>query len=90
MDVYCIRHTSVDIKEGICYGQSDIKLKNTYITEKNEVQKKLNALEFDIILSSPLYRCRKLSMDIFPSNEIIFDSRLMEINFGNWEILTHY
>ncbi|MBR4088169.1 MAG: alpha-ribazole phosphatase, partial [Bacteroidales bacterium] len=27
MDVYLVRHTSVDVPGGVCYGQSDVPLK---------------------------------------------------------------
>ncbi len=88
MKIYCVRHTRVDIPEGVCYGQSDIGLKDTYGQEKAKILLSLNGLEFDKIYSSPLFRCRKLAEDLFPANKIIFDDRLKELDFGDWELKT--
>src|SRR5690606_12351454 len=35
--------------------------------------------------SSPLKRCKKLALAIAGSN-VIYDDRLMELNFGDWEL----
>ena len=33
MEVILIRHTSVDVPPGMCYGQTDVPLKPTFETE---------------------------------------------------------
>ena len=85
MEIYLIRHTTPDIQKGICYGQADIPLAATYAAEKKDI---LDALRTDLtsvkIYSSPLQRCRKLAEDLF--DEVEIDDRLMELNFGDWEL----
>ena len=85
MNLFLIRHTKVAINTGICYGQSDIELADTFIDEAKEIKVKLSNIKFDKIFSSPLSRCKKLSEYLFNS-EIIYDNRLMELNFGDWEL----
>ena len=85
MSLYLLRHTNVHISTGICYGQTDIKLASTYENEMLEVLHKLADKSFDEIYSSPLIRCTKLASDIANGKPIIIDSRLQELNFGQWE-----
>jgi len=85
MKITLIRHTKVAVKKGICYGQSDVDLANSFETEKRALQTKIKPNEFDIIYSSPLNRCKKLANTLFSNKEIIYDDRLMELNFGDWE-----
>ncbi len=85
MNLYLIRHTRVDVKPGVCYGQSDVKLSETFLTEAETVKKNITGISFDKVYSSPLSRCKKLSKYLFDS-PISFDDRLMEMNFGDWEL----
>lgn len=85
MDIILIRHTKVAAKEGICYGHTDIELAPSFEKEKKSIQKKLAHNKFNVVYSSPLSRCKKLAQAIFPGLEIIYDERLKELNFGNWE-----
>ncbi|MDX8341076.1 alpha-ribazole phosphatase [Draconibacterium sp. IB214405] len=86
MKFYAIRHTSVDVKPGICYGQTDVDVAVTYEEEQKRLAKELEPINFEKIWSSPLLRCRKLAESLFPNEEIHFDSRLKELNFGDWEM----
>lgn len=82
MELYLIRHTETVCDKGICYGQADVDIREPYLTIFEEIKKQLPS---DVIVySSPLLRCKKMAE--FISNEIIFDERLMEMNFGNWEL----
>ena len=85
MNITLIRHTKVAIEKGICYGQSDIELANSFEEEKAVIQNNVKNDEFDIIYSSPLKRCKMLAINLFLNQEIIYDNRLMELNFGYWE-----
>ena len=85
MNITLIRHTEVSIEKGICYGQSDIELANSFEKEKIVIQNKLKPDVFDITYSSPLKRCKKLAKALFADKEIVYDNRLMELNFGDWE-----
>ena len=85
MNLYLIRHTKVDINPDICYGQSDVELADSFLEEAEIIQKQLHGKQYDKVFSSPLSRCRKLSEYLFKS-EIKYDNRLMELNFGDWEL----
>lgn len=82
MEIYLIRHTETVAPKGICYGQADVDIKEPYLEIFQEIKAQLptNA----IVYSSPLLRCKKMAE--FFSDTIIFDKRLMEMNFGNWEL----
>ena len=86
MKLVTIRHTRVSIPPGICYGQSDVSLADSYFEEKKIIREQLEDFRFDQIFSSPLSRCRQLAEDLFPDQEIVFDHRLKELNFGQWEL----
>jgi alpha-ribazole phosphatase len=83
MEIYLIRHTTPDIEKGICYGQSDIPLKDTFSIEANNILKSIPK-NFDKVYSSPLQRCTQLANYI--DENITIDTRLMELNFGSWEL----
>ncbi|MEM1134616.1 MAG: alpha-ribazole phosphatase [Bacteroidota bacterium] len=83
MEVYVIRHTKVAVKKGICYGQSEVPLADTFLEEVNIFQQVLPP-EFDKIYSSPLQRCVQLA-NTLNLKEVITDTRLKEMHFGTWE-----
>ncbi len=86
--IYLLRHTRPKIEAGICYGVSDLELDpDSCSMEIAQTVEKLKELSFAKIYSSPLKRCRQLAEAICSAkDEIIFDSRLMEMNFGDWEM----
>jgi alpha-ribazole phosphatase len=87
MEVYLVRHTETVCEKGICYGQSDVGIREPYDAVFESI---LNQLPQDAILySSPLQRCVILAKHILENTKIdsiIEDSRLMEMNFGDWEL----
>lgn len=85
MVVYLIRHTSVDVPQGVCYGQTDVPLKPTFEVEATQVTANLQGVSFDKVYTSPLTRCVRLATFCgYPDAER--DNRLKEINFGDWEM----
>lgn len=84
MEIYLIRHTKVAVEKGVCYGQKDVDLAESYPQELEVVREKLKDIEFDVIYTSPLKRAKKLANDIY-GDKVIADDRLMELNFGDWE-----
>ena len=85
MKVTFIRHTSVAVESGICYGNSNVDVSNTFEIEAKIVKAKLDKKQFDAVYSSPLQRCTKLANFCgYPSPRL--DSRLKELNFGAWEM----
>jgi len=86
MEIYLIRHTRVAPHSSICYGISDVDLAETFPDEAELVRGKLpEDLAPYIFYSSPLNRCRLLADSLSLSNYNI-DERLIEFNFGNWEL----
>ena len=89
MQLYLIRHTTPDIATGICYGQSDIDVAASFQEEFELLRSKLPVEANTAIYSSPLQRCLKLAnrvADELNCAEIKLDPRLMELNFGEWEM----
>ena len=86
MEVILIRHTSVDVPPGVCYGQTDVPLKATFEQEAAVTAAGLKAfLPFDKVYTSPLTRCVRLAAYCgYP--DATRDRRIMEINFGAWEM----
>ena len=84
MDIYLIRHTKTDTLKGLCYGQSDVALAESFLEEAHQLQQKLPEIKSDsLIFSSPLTRCVKLAERL--SDNVTTDARLLELDFGDWE-----
>ena len=86
MEVVFIRHTSVDVPRGVCYGQTDVPLAGSFPEEAEAVKEKLGAYgAFDMVFTSPLTRCSRLAAYCgYP--DAVRDRRLMELDFGDWEM----
>ena len=86
MEVVLIRHTSVDVPKGTCYGQTDVPVRNTFEQEAEETRQTLLKYQpFDQAFSSPLTRARKLAAYCgYP--DAVLDDRLMEMDMGDWEM----
>ncbi|SHK48161.1 alpha-ribazole phosphatase [Reichenbachiella agariperforans] len=83
MEIYLVRHTTPDIAKGICYGQSNIPLAKGYQQELARTATLLPE-HIDVCYTSPLLRCKALATEL--SDEIHVDKRLLELNFGTWEL----
>lgn len=86
MIIYLVRHTPVEVEKGVCYGQSEVALKHTYPADLQALKKKLSGVRFDAIFSSPLERCAKLANDFAAGSKVHIDRRLLELDFGDWEL----
>ena len=87
MKVYLVRHTSVDVAPGTCYGQTDVPLRASFQEEAEVCKKALQdtGMRFSRIYTSPLSRCTRLAAYCgFPEAER--DERLKEMNMGEWEM----
>lgn len=82
MEIILIRHTSVDVPPGTCYGQTDVPLKPTFEEEALITKEKLKAYgHFDCVYTSPLSRCTRLAKFCgYPNANR--DTRILELNFG--------
>ena len=83
--LYLVRHTTPDIAPGICYGQTDLGVTDSFEFEANTVLAWLPPL--DLILTSPLLRTQKLADYLAQAQRCTVrrDARLMEKHFGSWE-----
>ena len=86
MQVILIRHTSVAVPRGTCYGQTDVPVADTFKEEAAQTMRKLQQfMPLDAVFSSPLTRARKLAAYCgYPDPTI--DDRLKEMNMGEWEM----
>lgn len=85
MEIYFIRHTSVAVPKGTCYGITDVELSDTFEQEASCTKKYLEGIVFDKAYTSPLTRAVRLaSFCGFPDAER--DARLAEFDFGEWEM----
>ena len=85
MDIYLVRHTSVDIEKGICYGWSDIKINEELFEEELASVMKNIPSEKMVIYTSALSRCKRLA-ERLPHTKLIEDSNFNETNYGDWEM----
>ncbi len=83
--LYLIRHTTPRIETGICYGQLDVDVADSFEKEAQDVLHWLPPVE--LILTSPLLRAQRLAERLAREQhcELRTDSRLMEKDFGTWE-----
>ncbi len=104
MIIHFIRHTTPNIASGVCYGQSDIALADSFPKEAELVTNKLKQQQnlglYKHIFSSPAKRCCLLAEEVQrlqetskqnraqSQNSIIIDNKLQEIHFGDWELKT--
>ncbi|WP_348800534.1 alpha-ribazole phosphatase [Flavobacterium adhaerens] len=87
MEIYLIRHTETVCEKGVCYGQSDVGILEPYRLVFDTVVDQLP--KEAVLYSSPLQRCVLLAKYIQEHTQIdivIEDSRLMEMDFGDWEL----
>lgn len=88
MKICIIRHGQTDWNvKGIIQGQQDIELNETGIKQAQEKISKFNKYNFDLIISSTLKRARETAqiLNTEKNIEIIYDDRLRERYFGDYE-----
>lgn len=86
--IYFVRHGQTDWnKEKVMQGQTDIPLNETGKEQAREQGKKLKDIVFDYVYCSPLTRTRQTleNLNIKSKTEVIFDDRLKERNYGEFE-----
>ncbi len=85
MELICVRHTSVDVPAGVCYGRTDVPLGASFESEARRVAERLSGRTFDAVRTSPSGRCTRLAAFCgFP--DAVRDGRLTELDFGVWEM----
>lgn len=80
-ELYLLRHPPVAVAPGICYGRSDVALAEAPARLAEQLRAQLPPKL--CIVSSPSSRCLRLAEALGPCQT---DARLMEIDFGEWEL----
>jgi len=85
MKLTLVRHTSLQIPAGVCYGQTDVDVAVSFMQEAAVTKEKIQHLPLNAVFTSPLQRCVKLAHAL-GLKEISHDGRLKELHFGDWEM----
>jgi alpha-ribazole phosphatase len=84
-DIYLIRHTTPAVAKGICYGQTDLAVTESFL-EEAELIKQVLPHPIAQVYSSPLQRCSRLAEWLFPGGCLALMPELMELHCGSWEM----
>lgn len=85
MTLFLIRHTSVGVPRGTCYGWTDVPVSANFESEAAACKEQLRGIAFDRVYTSPLTRARKLAAYCgYP--DAIEEPRMKEMNMGDWEM----
>lgn len=82
MRLHLIRHPRPAVAAGVCYGRTDLDLAEDAADVAQALRPQLPANL--PLFSSPLRRCRQLAEALHPAP--LFDARLLEMDFGEWEM----
>lgn len=83
-EVVFIRHSSLAVPRGICYGFSNIDVSFNFLNEVEWLKNSLWNFKPDVVYSSSLQRCVKLSVEAFDC-PVNVNEKLKEVNYGDWE-----
>ena len=93
MNIYITRHGQTDYnKSRMMQGRSDIPLNETGIAQARARRESLGDIKFDAVYSSPLIRAVQTAEIIgnVKREDIITDERIIEANFGKYELMGYY
>ena len=88
MTLYLVRHAQPLVERGVCYGASDVAC-DLSVLQSAAAQLCCELPKGVSIISSPLQRCEHLAQVLCrlePSFAYKTDTRLAEMNFGDWEM----
>lgn len=80
-----IRHTSVEVARGTCYGWTDVPVSAHFEEEAEACKRQLEGVHFDRVYTSPLTRAKKLATYCGWPNAIE-EPRMKEMHMGDWEM----
>jgi len=83
--IYLIRHTTPAVAKGICYGQTDLDVTESFAEEAAVIRRHLPS-DIVSVYSSPLQRCARLARHLFPDQAPCLMDDLMEVHCGQWEM----
>jgi len=87
--IYLVRHTTPKVEKGYAYGQTDLDLVESFEEEAKNIASLLPEGHQDYTcFSSPLKRCRTLASYLKKDQEVLIEPRLIEMNYGDWEMVS--
>ncbi len=98
MALVLIRHPQPEVAAGICYGKTDLLLREPATLSAQEIDGRLSQQTAhnstlrqapSHMTCSPLRRCAELGAALAAVHQnaaLTFDTRLQELDFGNWEM----
>jgi len=92
LELICIRHGRTQWNKDKRYlGHTDIGILPESLTELLSVKEELKGRRFHQVFCSDLKRCRETLECIYPisQDKVVFDQRLREMDFGEWEGKTY-
>jgi alpha-ribazole phosphatase len=85
MTLYLVRHPQPDVAPGLCYGASDVPVREAELARVHAALA-ARGLPRDLpVYASPLQRCALLAERLAPGR-VTHDARLAEMDFGAWEL----
>ena len=88
MKIYVVRHCSTEYSEKKIYcGNTDAPLSEIGLKEAKRLAEDAKDLQIDLVIASPLVRARDTARAIVGARNIpiLYDDRLKERNFGDFE-----
>ncbi len=85
MTLYLIRHTSVAVEFGTCYGWTDVPVSDHFEQEAALTKAALADLHLDRVYMSPLTRAKQLAAYCGYA-DAIEEPRMKEMHMGDWEM----
>lgn len=86
MEIYITRHSkTIWNQEHRLQGWQDSPLLQEGREDAVALHHRIKELPISICYSSPITRAKETSKILFPSTEILYDDRLKEMNFGDYE-----
>ncbi len=90
LDLFLVRHGITDWnKEKRYLGHTNRKVLKDELPQLKELKKELMKISFDHVFTSDLRRCQETLAYLNIQSQVSVDTRLREINFGDWEGKTY-
>lgn len=85
--VALVRHPRPQVAQGVCYGRLDLAVHSDAAAQIAAAVATLQTFAAARIWSSPALRCQALAhaLSLALATPIRHDTRLLEMNFGDWE-----
>jgi alpha-ribazole phosphatase len=85
MKLHLVRHPQPDIAHGMCYGASDVPVRDEELARVHAALSATGLPGGLPVYASPLQRCALLARRLAPRHSTL-DARLAEMDFGAWEL----